>query len=93
MNQQRWAGHGKLSQCLAATEELIQIDVFLRNARFAAIAEEILERLSAKDLAYFQAYADGVNHFLEERKQSLSSMRYFHYFTGVLFSLLISLFW
>ena len=87
MNQQRWVGHGKLSECLGATEELKQIDIFMRELGFTKRTENFLQnRISKENLQYLEAYAEGVNTFMRLRQESIENTRYFHWLTGYFLS-------
>ena len=64
----RFAG-GELSQVLG--EGLIQHDREQRILGLRATAKQAVERLPARDRSYFEAYAGGVNAYIQERRDRL----------------------
>jgi penicillin amidase len=66
MELSRRTVNGELAEIFG--EDLLQGDIFTRTIGFKRIAEETLSRLPASTLENLQAYADGVNAYLNEGK-------------------------
>ena len=85
MNQQRWVAHGRASECFVASEDLIKLDIAMRELGISYICKDIIEnRLEKETKDYLEAYVEGVNFFRNERKEFLNSLRYFQLATGLI---------
>jgi len=62
----RLVGQGRLSECLKSGESQLRLDVFARTMGFAHDAAQEVERCTSIALATAEAYARGVNHFLQQ---------------------------
>ncbi len=69
MEMQRRAGQGRLAEI--AGPDLVGVDRFIRTLDFYSLAESSFKALSPWAQARLQAYADGVNAFLETHKNAL----------------------
>mgnify|MGYP001122197294 CR=1 FL=1 len=63
----RIIGKGRICELLDDSEESLKIDIFMRQMNFHNSTQEDLNELPLDVKSYFQAYADGVNHYLENR--------------------------
>lgn len=70
----RHIGAGRLAEMFGASQ--IESDMFLRSLGFEAIAEEEWAAMSAPSRETVQAYADGVNAYLEDRSGAEISLEY-----------------
>ena len=61
MEMVRLAGRGRLSECLEASAEALEVDLFVRRLGFAVAAEAQAARLSGMALSIATAYSEGVN--------------------------------
>src|SRR5262245_23121411 len=59
----RRAGQGRLSEIFG--EETINTDIFMRTLDFHGLSDSALARLSPRTRAFLEAYARGVNAYLE----------------------------
>ncbi len=66
MSLVRLIGQGRLSECLAADDESLEVDYFSRELGFARSAEADLPQLEPEVLHWLEAYAAGVNYGLAE---------------------------
>lgn len=66
MEFQRRLGAGRLAEVLG--EEALPTDRFMRTLGVQRVAEATTERLDARTRGILEAYADGVNAFLEQRR-------------------------
>jgi penicillin amidase len=69
METQRRAGQGRLSEILGG--DLVGVDKFIRTLGFYRLAESSFSALSPEAQKALQAYADGVNAFLESHRGRL----------------------
>ena len=69
MEMQRRAGEGRLSEVIGSS--MLPVDKFLRTLQLYALSETSAESLSPEAKAYFQAYADGVNAWLDTHQGAL----------------------
>jgi penicillin amidase len=67
----RLIGQGRLCECLKDDDESLAIDIFMRQAGLARAAREEVERLSPAAREFGQAYADGVNDYLQTNRRPL----------------------
>ena len=65
----RLVGQGRLAECLQASEETLEIDVWARDMGFARDAAADVERLGSEARAFAEAYAAGVNDVLRTRRR------------------------
>ena len=70
----RHIGSGRLSELFGKSE--IDTDRFLRTLGWARVAEKELASLGKEETELLQAYADGVNAYLEDRQGSSLSLEY-----------------
>jgi penicillin amidase len=61
----RLVGQGRLCECLSNDEDTLAIDVFMRQMGFEIDAEADVTNLSEDGLRLGEAYAEGVNRYLE----------------------------
>lgn len=80
MDFQRHASSGRLSEMLGAAT--LDTDVFLRSMGWQRIAQEELKNLDARTLAALEAYAAGVNAYMEGKSNLELSFEYL--FLGLL---------
>ncbi len=59
---------GEASHYLADSEDLIALDRFIRQMRFAPDIAEEMTKLDSETRLYLEAYCDGVNYFLGDNK-------------------------
>ncbi len=69
MDLQRRLGEGKLSEIFG--EETLEIDALMRTIGFGRIANNIKNNLSKESLDILQAYADGVNAYINKNRKKL----------------------
>ncbi|MDR3450994.1 MAG: penicillin acylase family protein [Alphaproteobacteria bacterium] len=69
METQRRAGQGRLSEIFGA--DMLGVDKFTRTLGLYALAQSSYAAMSPEAQAYFQAYADGVNAWLDTHKDAL----------------------
>lgn len=74
MDFRRLVGAGRLSEI--AGEDAIETDTFLRSLGWREIAEIEVGLLSPQALGYFEAYAAGVNAWLEQTPQGERGIQY-----------------
>ncbi len=74
MDQRRLAGAGRLSEIVG--EAAIETDTFLRSVGWRRIAEQEVGLLSPESRRYFQAYADGVNAWLDRTPPGQRGIQY-----------------
>jgi penicillin G amidase len=70
----RHIGSGRLSEMFGKSQ--LDTDTFLRTLGWARIAQQELDSMSPDELAILQAYADGVNAYLADRKGAALSLEY-----------------
>jgi len=63
MHRTRCVTDGRLAELFG--EEALKLDVFARTLGYRRLAEQNWEALSAKNKEILQAYADGVNDFID----------------------------
>ena len=71
MELQRVAGQGRLCELLADDEETLEIDCFMRDLELARGAEEDAEGLDPATMRIAEAYAEGVNAWLERHRRPI----------------------
>jgi penicillin G amidase len=69
MDLQRRIGEGKLSEIFG--EETLEIDALFRTIGFDRIAEDLEKNLSKESRDILQAYADGINAYVQENRKKL----------------------
>jgi penicillin amidase len=69
MEMQRRAGQGRLSEILGA--DMLDVDKFIRTLGLYPLAQESFGTLSPETQSFFQAYADGVNLWLQTHRRAL----------------------
>lgn len=74
MDYWRHIGSGRLSELFG--ESVLETDRSLRTLGFARVTQAELDRYSKEELALMQAYADGVNAYMEDRQGSSLSLEY-----------------
>ncbi|GAB3616630.1 penicillin acylase family protein [Okibacterium endophyticum] len=74
MDFRRHVTSGRLSELFG--ESQVGTDTFVRTLGWRHVAEQEVEMLSERDLGYYQAYADGVNAYLEQRTGPDLSLEY-----------------
>jgi len=74
MDVSRHIGGGRLSEMFGKGQ--IDTDSFLRTLGWARVAQEELKMLSAEDMAVLQAYSEGVNAYMSDRKGDELSLEY-----------------
>jgi len=67
----RLIGQGRLCECLANDDDTLAIDVFMRQMGFERDAEADVANLSEDGRRLGDAYAEGVNHYLEHHRRPL----------------------
>ncbi len=72
----RRTGRGELQELTGQTDSLMGTDVFIRTAGWRRAAERDLETLPAEVIAQLQAFADGVNAYIESRPASELAFEY-----------------
>ena len=70
----RHIGAGRLSEMFGDSQ--VDTDLFLRTLDFTGIAEEELEMLDSDQRAILDAYAEGVNAYIQDRSPSQISLEY-----------------
>ena len=70
----RHIGAGRLSEMFGDSQ--VDTDLFLRSLDFTGIAEEELEMLDSDQRSILDAYAQGVNAYIEDRSPSQISLEY-----------------
>jgi penicillin amidase len=70
----RHIGTGRLAEMFG--EDLVNTDIFLRTMGWARIAQDEIKNLDPRTLNILQAYADGVNAYLEEHRGASLSFEY-----------------
>ncbi len=76
MDLRRHVTAGRLSELVGADEAALQADVVVRTLGWRRTAEAELELLDPQTVAYLQAYAEGVNAYLEDRSPGELSLAY-----------------
>ena len=74
MDVSRHIGSGRLSEMFGAGQ--VDTDSFLRTLGWARVAQDELKLLPPEDLAVLQAYSDGVNAYMRDRKGPELSLEY-----------------
>jgi penicillin amidase len=64
----RLVGQGRLSECLRADDDTLAIDVAMSRMAMARDAHRDVANLTDEARAHCEAYAAGVNHYLERRR-------------------------
>ena len=67
----RLAGQGRLCECLISDNDALAIDVFTRGMGLRREAEKEVGRLGADARLLAEAYGEGVNSYLEDRRRPL----------------------
>ena len=67
----RLIGQGRLSECLQSNNETLAIDIFARDMGIQRNAIEDVANLEPEAARFAEAYAAGVNHFLERHRRPL----------------------
>src|SRR5262245_56277185 len=67
----RLIGQGRLCECLQDDDQSLAIDIFMRQTGLARTAREEALRLSPAAREYAQAYANGVNEYLNRHPRPL----------------------
>ncbi len=70
----RHVGAGRLAEMFG--EDQVETDMFLRSLDFTGIAEQELDEMPAEHRGILEAYAAGVNAYLEEHSPSQISLEY-----------------
>lgn len=70
----RHIGSGRLSEMFGS--DMYETDFFLRTLGWARVAEQELGTLDPESFAILQAYADGVNSYLQDHRGSQLSLEY-----------------
>jgi penicillin amidase len=76
MDLRRHITAGRLSELVGADEEAMQADVVVRTLGWRRTAEAEMDLLDADTVAYLEAYAEGVNAYLEGRSPGELSLAY-----------------
>lgn len=74
MDFRRHVTSGRLSELFGASQ--VGTDTFVRTLGWRAVAEEEVKLLDDETLGWYQAYADGVNAYLEQRSGADLSLEY-----------------
>src|SRR5262245_29957004 len=74
MDVSRHIGSGRLSEMFGAGQ--LDTDSFLRTLGWARVAQDELKLLPPEDVAVLQAYSDGVNTYMSERRGPELSLEY-----------------
>ncbi|MBD3872280.1 MAG: penicillin acylase family protein [Acidobacteria bacterium] len=67
----RLAGQGRLCECLMSDDDALAIDVFMRGMGLRREAEKEVGRLGAGARLLAEAYAEGVNSYLQAKRRPL----------------------
>ncbi len=67
----RLVGQGRLCECLRDDDEALAFDIFMRQMGLARLAREEVSRLSPAARDFGQAYADGINDYLQRHARPL----------------------
>lgn len=76
MDLYRRVAAGQLSGLVGRDEEVLQTDILMSAINFPALAHRDFEALEPADQAALQAFADGVNAYLEGRKPAQMALEY-----------------
>ncbi|UVI34588.1 penicillin acylase family protein [Brevibacterium spongiae] len=74
MDFRRHVTSGRLSELFGKSQ--LGTDTFIRTLGWRKVAEEEVKKLDPTSLAYYQAYADGVNAYLKDKSPSQVSLEY-----------------
>ena len=74
MDFRRHVTSGRLSELFG--ESQLPTDIFLRTLGWRTIAEQEVEMLDAQTRSYYEAYAEGVNAYLDQRSGAELSLEY-----------------
>jgi penicillin amidase len=74
MDFNRHVGSGRVSEMFGSSQ--IDTDVFLRTMGWERIAQEEFAQMSAENMAYMNAYSEGVNAYLAEHSGAKLSFEY-----------------
>lgn len=74
MDVRRHTTSGRLSEMFG--ESQVKTDAFLRTLGWREVAEKEYKRLAPETKKYLQAYADGVNAYLDDHKGAAASVEY-----------------
>ncbi len=74
MDFRRHVTAGRLAELVG--EDALDTDVYVRSLGWYDVAEEELSQLDPQSRGYLQAYADGVNAYLEDKSSSELSLEY-----------------
>ncbi|MFY9288812.1 MAG: penicillin acylase family protein [Alphaproteobacteria bacterium] len=69
MEMQRRAGQGRLAEAVGS--DMLGVDKFIRTLGLYPLAQSSFDAMSGEAQAFFQAYADGVNAWLQSHSKSL----------------------
>jgi len=67
----RLAGQGRLGECLRSDDETLAIDIFSREMGFYRDAAVDVSNLEQDTLDFAEAYAAGVNHYIERARRPI----------------------
>jgi penicillin G amidase len=70
----RHIGSGRLAEMFGASQ--VETDKYLRTMGWARVAQQEIQQMDAEMKANFQAYADGVNAYLQSHQGSALSLEY-----------------
>jgi len=70
----RHTGSGRLSEMFG--DSTLDTDKFLRTLGWARVVQQELKEIDPENLAYLQAYSEGVNAYLDDHKGSALSLEY-----------------
>jgi len=76
MDYRRHVTAGRLSELVGEDEAALEADKVIRTLGWRRVAEQEWDLLSADTRAHLQAYADGVNAYLEDRDAGAIAMEY-----------------
>ena len=76
MDYRRHVTSGRLAELVGDSKEAIDADKVTRTFGWRLVAEEEWKILAPETKAYLQAYADGVNAYLEDRDPSEIALEY-----------------
>ena len=76
MDYRRHVTAGRLSELVGENDAALEADIAVRTMGWRRVAERELSQLSAETQAYLQAYADGVNAYLDTRETASLAVEY-----------------
>ncbi|WP_181273382.1 penicillin acylase family protein [Brevibacterium oceani] len=74
MDFRRHVTSGRLSELFGKSQ--LETDTFIRTLGWRKVAEQEVKKLDKQSLAYYQAYADGVNAYLKDKSPTEVSLEY-----------------